>query len=127
MKAVGSTNSWATELSKKAEIKDGTVFITDHQTAGRGQMGNRWNAEPHENLTFSVVLNEPVPLQEQFYLTVFVTLALYDFLATKVHHINIKWPNDILINQKKVAGILIENQVSGSRINVAVEIGRAHV
>jgi len=120
LKAVGSTNSWATELSKKAEIKDGTVFITDHQTAGRGQMGNRWNAEPHENLTFSVVLNEPVPLQEQFYLTVFVTLALYDFLATKVHHINIKWPNDILINQKKVAGILIENQVSGSRINVAV-------
>ena len=120
LEAVGSTNSWALELSKRAEIKDGTVFITDHQTAGRGQMGNRWNAEPNANLTFSVLLIEPVPLQEQFYLTVFVTLALYDFLATKVHHIKIKWPNDILINQKKVSGILIENQVAGSKISAAV-------
>lgn len=120
LESVGSTNSWASEFSKTEKIKDGMVFITDHQTAGRGQMGNSWITEPKTNLTFSIVLLDPVTVQEQFYLTVFVTLALGDLLNSILSQVQIKWPNDILVNQKKIAGILIENQVRGSKVTASV-------
>lgn len=117
-----STNTLALQLSHKPSTTEGTVVITNHQTAGRGQRGNTWEAAPGMNLTFSTILRPAfLPVEDQFYLTIVVSLALHDYLGTKTEKpIAIKWPNDILVHEKKICGILIENQVQGSRLTTAV-------
>ena len=108
-----STNTYANNLLKQGLVNEGTVIITEHQTKGRGQMGNTWLAKKGENLTFSVVLH-PVFLSadKQFYLSKITALAVFntltEFIDASQHDIKIKWPNDILVNKKKIAGILIE-------------------
>jgi len=117
-----STNDLAIAKSHEPDIAEGTVVITDSQTAGRGQRGNVWKASPGMNLTFSIIL-KPAFLQpkDQFYLNIITSLAVRDFLQTKTDvEIKVKWPNDVLINGKKLCGILIENQLKGSRISNTV-------
>lgn len=120
-----STNTLALELSQKPSTSDGTVVITDNQTAGRGQRGNTWQTEPGKNLTLSVIL-KPTFLQvkDQFFLNIFASLAIYDLLQSKTDRVNIKWPNDIYVNGKKLCGILIENQIRGLQVsNTILGIG----
>jgi len=117
-----STNDLAWQLCHQSDIPEGSLVITDRQTAGKGQRGNVWEAEPGKNLTFSLMIKpKSLPIRHQFYLNIFVSLGVYDYLTVngllKVH---IKWPNDILVNEKKVSGILIENQVSGTQITQSV-------
>lgn len=117
-----STNDLALKLCQKPEWMEGTLVITNNQTAGRGQRGNNWIAAPGENLTFSFLIKPGViTVREQFYLNLFVSLGIRDYLTrltdTKVQ---IKWPNDILVNDKKICGILIENQLGGDAINASV-------
>lgn len=118
---VDSTNSYAIGLLKNVNLPEGTVVHTAHQTAGRGQRGNVWNTLPHADITASIVLN-PVflPLKKQFFLYQVAALACYDVLAEILNgshnDIKIKWPNDILVNGKKIAGILIENVVMNGAI-----------
>jgi BirA family biotin operon repressor/biotin-[acetyl-CoA-carboxylase] ligase len=94
---------------------EGTVVITADQTAGRGQRGNAWESEPGKNITCSVLV-KPVFLavQDQFWLTVVASLAVYDTLLRLGIESAIKWPNDLMVGDKKIAGILIENQISGT-------------
>ncbi len=111
---VDSTNSYATALLKNVNAIEGTVVYTDYQTNGRGQRGNAWTAERSMNITLSVVLKPGfLTAQKSFYLSKITALALYDVLTeiTSCSHfdIKIKWPNDILVNRKKIAGVLIEN------------------
>jgi BirA family biotin operon repressor/biotin-[acetyl-CoA-carboxylase] ligase len=122
-----STNSYALQLCQHSPFApEGTVVITDNQTAGRGQRGNNWITKPGENLTFSIVL-KPVFLntKDQFFLSVFTSLALKDYLQAKGGlSVRIKWPNDIYVGSKKICGMLIENVVSGNRFsNVVIGIG----
>ena len=114
-----STNSLALEMSQQRSVLDGTVVITDNQTAGRGQRGNTWEAAQGKNLTFSIVL-QPLFLavKDQFFLNIFTSLAIQDFLSDKTSAtVKIKWPNDILVNGKKICGILIENQIRGLQVS----------
>lgn len=117
-----STNSLAAELLRNKDLAEGTVVITNHQTAGRGQRGNSWEAERGRNLTFSVLLNPSFLLaKDQFYLTIMVSLSLRAFLVSKLtSKVEIKWPNDILVNDKKICGILIENTLSGDKIQQCI-------
>jgi BirA family transcriptional regulator, biotin operon repressor / biotin---[acetyl-CoA-carboxylase] ligase len=117
-----STNTLALQLSQNPSTAEGTVVITNKQTAGRGQRGNVWESSPGMNLTFSVVLRPAfLTLQDQFYLTMAASLALHDYLSAKTEKPTvIKWPNDILVHEKKICGILIENQVQGSRFIAAI-------
>jgi BirA family transcriptional regulator, biotin operon repressor / biotin---[acetyl-CoA-carboxylase] ligase len=117
-----STNALAHELSQNTQIIEGTIIITDHQTAGRGQRGNTWDAEPGKNLTFSVVLKPRfLSLKDQFFLNIFTSLAIHDVLRDKINATgNIKWPNDILINTRKLCGILVENQIQGEQVSNSV-------
>jgi len=117
-----STNSLATELMRNKEMSEGMIIITDDQTAGRGQRGNTWEAEPAKNLTFSVILKPTfLAAKEQFYLTIVVSLALREFLKTRLSsEVKIKWPNDILVATKKICGILIENSLSVDSIQHTV-------
>ena len=108
-----STNTLALQLTQQPGFADGSVVITANQTAGRGQRGNTWLVQPGVNLTFSVIL-KPLFLapKDQFWLTIITSLAVRDFLSSRVPDtIFIKWPNDILVRHKKICGILIENQI----------------
>lgn len=116
-----STNTLAAEMVQKGEAPDGTIVITRHQTAGRGQRGNTWVTEPNMNLTMSLVVQPSfLRASEQFRLNMVVSLAVRDTVSQSVDHCKIKWPNDILIGHRKVCGILIENQLSGSSISRSV-------
>ncbi len=117
-----STNSLASELAAQRDLAEGTVVITLHQTAGRGQRGNTWESAVAMNLTFSIVLKPSfLPIKNQFYLTIVTSLAIADFLKTKpAGEIKIKWPNDVLVSQKKICGILIENSVQGEIVQQSI-------
>jgi BirA family transcriptional regulator, biotin operon repressor / biotin---[acetyl-CoA-carboxylase] ligase len=113
-----STNSLASELIQTPEIPEGTLVITDDQTGGRGQRGNSWVAEPGKNLTLSVIL-KPIFLlpKDQFQLSQAVAVAIADVLSITLNQPAwIKWPNDVLINNRKVCGVLIENSITGEII-----------
>ena len=117
----GSTNSYATDLLKNVNLPEGTVVHTMNQTKGRGQRDTSWNAEPQRNLTFSVILKPTfLPIKNQFFLYQVIALACYDAMAEIIDSsqfdIKIKWPNDILVNMRKIAGILIENTIHNNQI-----------
>lgn len=117
---VTSTNSYATDLLKNVNLPEGTVVHAANQTHGRGQRGSSWMAEPASNLTASVILKPGfLELQKQFFLYQVMALACYDTLAEILDNgqfdIKIKWPNDLLVNGRKIAGILIENTIHNGR------------
>lgn len=110
-----STNSYALKVLRDQNVPEGTVIYTPNQTSGRGQVNNVWYSNPAESLTFSLVLHPHFLLAtDQFRLNKAVSLALYDYLSERVDGVRIKWPNDLLIDGKKVGGILIENQLKGT-------------
>ncbi len=97
-------------------LADGSVVRAIAQTAGKGQGNNKWESEAGKNLTFTLYL-EPYRLkvEEQMKLNSSVALGIYDFLKTLFQDdIKVKWPNDIMVNRQKIAGILIENVLAGS-------------
>jgi BirA family biotin operon repressor/biotin-[acetyl-CoA-carboxylase] ligase len=109
-------------VSQADRLEAGTVLITENQTKGRGQAGNSWLTEAGANLTFSVLL-KPAFLEpsQQFYLNMAVGMAVADAIAA-VSGLNplVKWPNDVLVLDKKICGILIENQIHGIRFSQSV-------
>lgn len=116
-----STNTQAfTALAEGAS--DGTVIWADYQYAGKGQKGNTWEVEPGMNLTFSLILKPKIPVERVFSISKMAALALHETVQEYLPHtkVEIKWPNDLLVNGKKVAGILIENQLEGSCIKSCV-------
>jgi BirA family transcriptional regulator, biotin operon repressor / biotin---[acetyl-CoA-carboxylase] ligase len=117
-----STNTLAVEMSSKTSLPEGTLIITDNQQAGKGQRGNGWEAEPTKNLTFSLILKPLfLPIGKQFGLNQCISIAIIDFIKELIpQEIKIKWPNDILIHNQKVCGILIENSLSGELIQQSI-------
>jgi len=116
-----STNAYALELLAREDVTEGTVFITNNQTHGRGQMGTNWISEKGQNITLSAVLRPAfLPLLDQFYLNKAVSLAVHRLLVSSFPNTTIKWPNDIYINDRKIAGILIQSVVQGTGIKAAV-------
>lgn len=95
-----------------------TIISAHSQTKGRGQRGNSWESEPYKNLTYSFIITPTfLPFSEQFYISKIVSNAL--ILTLQKHGISskVKWPNDIYVENKKICGILIENDVtSGGKI-----------
>lgn len=115
---IPSTNTYAMELLKKGGLTEGTLITAFAQTGGRGQFGNGWEALPGKNLTFSLVMQPRfLAVTRQFYLSKITSLAvlgmLTEFLPVSQYDIQIKWPNDVLVNGQKIAGILIENALGG--------------
>jgi BirA family transcriptional regulator, biotin operon repressor / biotin---[acetyl-CoA-carboxylase] ligase len=112
--ACDSTNSEAQLLLLKNEATEGCTVITAHQTAGRGQRGNTWEAEPNKNITLSVVLLPKfLAIKHQFYLNMAVSLGVLDLLQELgLKDAQVKWPNDLYFEDKKLGGILIENSIN---------------
>jgi BirA family biotin operon repressor/biotin-[acetyl-CoA-carboxylase] ligase len=122
---IPSTNTYAMQLLKEKDLTEGTLIQAEHQTAGRGQMGHAWEAEKGKNLTFSLVMHPAfLPVNRQFYLSKITALAvlgtLTEFLPSSQYDIKIKWPNDVLVNEQKIAGILIENLVAEAHLQSSV-------
>ncbi|MBT3384227.1 MAG: biotin--[acetyl-CoA-carboxylase] ligase [Prolixibacteraceae bacterium] len=122
---VESTNNYANHLILSKAAEEGTVVLARYQKQGRGQQNNQWESEPGKNLLASIVLF-PRFLQagKQFLISKVISLALVDFLKNELEGVSIKWPNDLYVYDKKVAGILIENSVKGDFLySVIVGIG----
>lgn len=120
--SVPSTNDYALDLLRAERPEEGTVVQTLSQTRGRGQRGARWESEPGRNLTVSVILYPAFldPLR-QFALSKAVALAVADCVASLTGlRPSIKWPNDILLAGRKVAGLLIENRLLAGRMDASV-------
>jgi len=118
-----STNDEASRLlDSNTQVMEGTVVITNAQTSGRGQRGSTWVSEPGKNLTFSLLIKPTfLAVLDQFYLNMTFSLGLADYLNNALtSDIRIKWPNDIIVNDKKVCGILIENHVQGQNIQHSI-------
>lgn len=130
LKHTDSTNNYAARVLRHSgrkegktpqtenNIYEGTVIIADFQEKGKGQRGNTWESEKGKNLTFTIILT-PLFLKagQQFFLNKIASLAVYDFLKDlEIPEISVKWPNDILVNGKKIAGILIENTIRSNEI-----------
>ena len=113
-----STNDEALRLLADGAAFEGDMVATDQQTQGRGQRGNQWEAQPGQNLTFSLILQPTFLLaSEQFWLNMAVSLAVYDALAPLIPAgLRVKWPNDIYVNDRKMGGILIENALQGYQL-----------
>jgi BirA family biotin operon repressor/biotin-[acetyl-CoA-carboxylase] ligase len=118
-----STNNVLQQLIQQKGLTDGMVVITDNQTEGRGQRGNTWESEPGKNLTLSLALHPKFLLaRDQFLLNACASLAVRDCIARFIPSlpVKIKWPNDIMLCDKKTCGILIENQIREQFIQQAV-------
>ncbi len=118
---ISSTNNYANDLVLQKIVPDFTIIKTNFQTKGRGQIGNSWISNKGDNLLFSIILH-PTHLQasNQFILSQCVALALRDTIANFCKNVCVKWPNDIYVNDKKIAGILIENKLLGKQIESSI-------
>ncbi len=114
---VDSTSNYVATLISEGKARHGMVILAESQTNGRGQRGTTWQSEDAKNLLFSFYLEHPdLEIIQQESLTHFVSLSLSNTLTKFGIPNHIKWPNDILVGTKKIAGILIENQLRGSKI-----------
>ncbi len=113
-----STNTYLRHYVEAAhQLSEGTVIWTDFQTAGRGQQNNKWESAPGKNLLFTILLNpRHIMASQQFIISQVVSLAITEVLNEIIPGFSIKWPNDIYYQDKKVAGILIENDLSGNTL-----------
>jgi BirA family biotin operon repressor/biotin-[acetyl-CoA-carboxylase] ligase len=117
---VNSTNPLAKELAR-AGAPEGTLVLAEEQYAGRGRMGRSWLSPKHANLLLSILLRPDMVVEKVFSLTMVLALATMDAVesVTGVRSV-LKWPNDIYVREKKVAGILTEFAASGRRVDHVV-------
>jgi BirA family biotin operon repressor/biotin-[acetyl-CoA-carboxylase] ligase len=114
---VGSTNDVARELAADG-APEGTVVIADEQTRGRGRLARHWVAPPNTSLLMSVIFRPALPPDQAHRLLIACGLALAEACeAVAGVRVDVKWPNDLLIDGKKVAGILAESAVEGERLD----------
>jgi len=125
LETIDSTNNYTATMFKSGEIRHGSVIMADVQTMGKGQRGKSWDSQPFENLTFSIVFDmRQLHNMTSIAINHLVSLSLVDFILKFTSNVHIKWPNDIYVNDQKIAGILIENQRQGEQfVSSIVGIG----
>jgi BirA family biotin operon repressor/biotin-[acetyl-CoA-carboxylase] ligase len=115
---VDSTNQYLARVLQSGKPAGELLVLADYQEHGKGQGKNRWESRTGENLLMSVLLRPAfLSAQDQFHLSRLASLALFDTLEHLGLMPVIKWPNDILVGKRKIAGILIENGITGSRLS----------
>lgn len=121
MEKTESTNLYLRQLAREEELEEGSMVIADFQTVGRGQRGNFWFSSEGKNLLFSLLIYpKDLPANAQFIISRIVSLAVKRTLDRFTDDIRIKWPNDIYWKERKIAGILIENDIAGRYITNSV-------
>ncbi len=126
LNAIDSTNDFLKNLNSHNIIENFTVVVAENQMNGKGQMGSQWQSEAGKNLTFSILIKKSVICIEDIYgLNVIVALQVIEALKKyKIPDLSIKWPNDIMSDNKKIGGILIENSIlQNGTIDSVIGIG----
>ncbi|MDD4149253.1 MAG: biotin--[acetyl-CoA-carboxylase] ligase [Bacteroidales bacterium] len=117
---IKSTNIFASELLSNKNLNDETVVYASFQTNGRGLAQNKWHSEENKNLLFSLIIFPEINVENHFCLNMIISLAICDYLFLSGVTAEIKWPNDIYVNNNKIAGILVENSLYGDIIKSSV-------
>ncbi len=120
--SLSSTNEYLVELLAKSEPPEGMVVCADNQTAGRGQYGSRWHSAPGENLLVSVLFYPQwLRVADQWLLSEAMALAVRQAVAEATQlPVHIKWPNDVYVGGRKVAGLLLQCGLNGASLRYAV-------
>ena len=119
--SVESTNDLAMSLAAKKGITAGTVLVADRQTRGKGRIGRRWESPGGTNIYMSLVIRPELAPRDVTMLTVLAAVAgARTIQETGNIPVTIKWPNDLVISDKKLGGILTEVRADPDRINLAV-------
>lgn len=124
--AIDSTNDYLKALANKELLEDFTTVVADKQLKGKGQMGSEWVSEAGKNLTMSVLVKSDFAINHTIFdINVAVALSIITVLDTlNIPKVSVKWPNDIMTDNKKIGGILIENAIkSDGTINSVIGIG----
>lgn len=117
---VDSTNSYARRLAEKG-APEGEIVIAEAQSQGRGRAGRAWSSPSHANLYTSVILRTGLPPAKAPQLTLMAAVALAECISSFIaDRPTIKWPNDILVNDKKIAGILTESNCNAKGIDFVI-------
>lgn len=122
-KNIDSTNKYLQNLLEEGDDVVDNIVVTDFQSSGKGQGNNVWQSEPGKNLLFSVALDmRCIKAENQFVLTQMVSVAMINVLKNYLpeEHLFIKWPNDIYFKDKKIAGILIKNEIKGMMLGTSI-------
>lgn len=120
---VTSTNDLAKQLIAENLAGHGTIIRADYQSKGRGQEVSLWESERGKNLLCSIILFPQLRVYHQVYLNLVISLGVYDWVKQWVaeeHEVKIKWPNDIYVEDQKIAGILVENSIQGNELKHSV-------
>ena len=121
LSSVDSTNNFAAKLINDGLAEHGSVILAENQTNGRGQRGSEWQSQKGKNILTSFIFKFPeLDPQFLFRINAFVSIALIDFLENHGIEAQIKWPNDILVNSKKICGILVENKLAGNALAYSI-------
>lgn len=124
LEQAASTNTYLKELAAKTPgLENATTVWAKEQTAGRGQRGNSWESAPGLNLTFSMLIYpDAVDVSRQFIVSEAVAVAVAEVVQRHLpeNKVEVKWPNDIYVGNRKIAGILIENSLNGRMIERSV-------
>ncbi|PWH86095.1 biotin--[acetyl-CoA-carboxylase] ligase [Brumimicrobium oceani] len=121
---VDSTNNYAAKRFKSGGIDSGSVILTDIQTNGRGQRGREWQSDAFSNLIVSITADLNLwKINSMISLNHLTALAIQSFLLKHTENVKIKWPNDIMIKDKKAVGILIESYITSSQRKSVIGFG----
>lgn len=119
--SLGSTNDTAMDLAVKGEIQPASVIIADTQHKGKGRLGRAWVSPPGLNIAMSLVVRPAIPPMEAGLLTILAAVSCASALRRVTGlPVAIKWPNDLLLSERKVGGILTETRSSPDSIDLAV-------
>ena len=121
LNTIDSTNRFLLEFNKSSKISGPIVVTADYQSEGKGRTSKSWFSNRGENLLISLLINHNLHINKKFDLSILISLALKDFLSIYLNDdIHIKWPNDLIIKNKKIAGFIIDNLVKKSNIHTSV-------
>lgn len=120
LSVVDSTNLHTIRLLGQSGIDEYTLVTTDYQEQGRGQRGKIWQSQAGLNLLSSIVVRPNLKAKDQFLISAATALLVIELLQEFDINAQVKWPNDILVNGQKIAGILIENQLKKDVIETAI-------
>ena len=124
--AIDSTNSFLKKKMNNQEIDDFTIVYSQNQFQGRGRTTKEWISEPNKNIAFSLFKRfKKSELRHLFHLNVIASISILELLKKyNVRDASVKWPNDIMVKNKKISGILIENVIKKNNlINSVIGIG----
>ena len=134
LRSIASTNAFLSDYTAKNNPSHNICVYTFEQTGGKGQIGRKWFSDTDKNLSLSYFLpNTDQEVSEHFSLNKCISLSLLDFLKQLMpeQNIQIKWPNDLYVDDRKIAGLLVQNQIkqkkiSQSIIGIGININQEH-